>query len=141
MEGASGGAPADGIVNAQGYEFDGTLIPYQEEFVSTGQTIAAAGTLTLAHGLSAEPSNVVGILECTTGEFNYSIGDRLMVQLGVANDGTTGVKTVIAEIDSTNVTVRFSNTANQQFVIHDKTTRAQQFLTNASWKLYVRAVA
>ena len=39
---------------------------FTEQFESTGQTISAAGSLTLAHGLAAQPKLYLTYIKCTT---------------------------------------------------------------------------
>lgn len=114
--------------------------PYE----SANQAITTSGTLTLAHGLGVEPQIVMLVLECTTAEFNYSVGDRMIVNLSMT--GFNNGQDVGVEIDSTNVTVRFGDGAGTApvgkiFSLPNKTTRARAVLTNANWELIVRAFA
>ena len=107
-------------------------IPLATVYSSTGQTITTSGRLVLPHGLATEPKLIQYILECTTAEFNYSIGDRIMV--GVTSDNTLNNPT----IDATNITVGFSNNASC-FRIGDKADGTLRAATNANWQLYVNA--
>ena len=107
---------------------------------SPPQTISRAGNLTLAHGLGDEPSRVIGILECTIAESNWSVGDRILLQLGASGYGVGGVTIVSVQIDEVNIRVGFNNQApNQQIVIQNRTTNNPAFLTNANWTLEIRA--
>ena len=51
-----------------------------KEFTSTEQTITAAGALIVAHDLPTLPSLVQVRLICKTAEFNYSIGDEIIIR-------------------------------------------------------------
>lgn len=105
-------------------------------YVSSEQSITAAGLLTLAHGLGATPSDVRLKLICKTAEHGYAINDEIWVDQNQSGGGYTTVHAVYA--NATNVYVRFANSANA-FIYAHKTTGASVFLTNANWKLIVRA--
>lgn len=108
-------------------------------FFSSAQTITTAGSLTLAHGLGAVPRQTAYYLECTTAEYNYSIGDVLVVAAGY-RDGNAGVHGFSLVLDATNLNIRFANDG-LVFASVDKNTGDGVFLTNTKWKLRVRAWA
>ena len=105
-------------------------------YVSTEQTITSAGLLTLAHGLGAAPSMVQLQLSCQTAEAGWAVGDKPFVDMSQSVGSASTHNTVWA--DATNVLVRFSNNANC-FAIGNKSTGLSTLLTNANWKLIVRA--
>lgn len=100
-------------------------------FESAQQTITAAGSLTIAHGLGKVPSMCGLILVCTTAELGYSVNDRAQTFLGAADAAFNFGATVVA--DATNLNVRFGS-SNPTFVVHNKTTGATTQITNASWR-------
>lgn len=110
---------------------------FTEQFESTGQTISAAGTLTLAHGLAAQPKLYFTYIKCTTAEYNYSIGDEVPVPMNGNSNNSYGV-TVVP--DGTNLNIRFGSGA-AVFQVLDKTTGASANITLASWEFYIRAWA
>lgn len=110
--------------------------PLSEGFVSTNQTITASGALTLAHSLGAQPKLVFCELVCITAEAGYAVSDVLMVSNNNANTSNNRFLSVI--YDATNVVIRFTNTATC-FAAGNATTGADTVLTNANWRLRVRA--
>lgn len=112
---------------------------FTKSFESTQQTITSGGALTLAHGLVAKPKLVQLALVCQTAEFNYSIGDEIIVPNGLAQESTNN-RGIGVLIDATNVTIRFGSAASV-LTIQNKTTGNTAIITNANWKLVVRAFA
>jgi len=113
-------------------------MPITAGFASSGQTITSAALLTLAHSLGAEPKIAQLIIQCTTAEHNYSIGDRVLISYNNSDAGTSRVTQVYW--DSTNVFVRYSNDTFP-IIIGNKTTGAKIVITKSRWQLYVRAFA
>lgn len=103
-------------------------------YVSSEQTITSGGLLTLAHGLGAAPSFFACRLKCAVAQHNWTVGDEMQAELSPS--GATTINSIWA--DATNVYVRYSNTANC-FNGGNKTTGAAVLLTNANWRLIVRA--
>lgn len=131
--------PGAGKVNASDYQKSGTALPLTTSFVSSAQTITAAGALTIAHGLSAEPAIVLGELQCTANDQGYLTDEH--VPIGLASSGGLGGAThrgVSVKKDATNLTVRFGSDANT-FAIPHATTGDQANLTNSKWKLVLKA--
>lgn len=111
--------------------------PFGKRFTSTGQTITAAGSLTIAHGLGVTPFLVQAWAVCGTAEANYSIGDRMPMPIGITS--TTGSNqglTVVA--DATNLSVRFGSGG---LILLDKTTGVGAALTAANWTIVFEAFA
>lgn len=107
-----------------------------KSFVSSAQTITAAGLLTLAHGLGVVPKLIRTSLVCQTGEFGWSAADEALVDI-VSCDGT---RQSAIYWDATNVYIRQSLDASL-CTVANKTTGAVSAITNANWKLVVRAFA
>ena len=101
-------------------------------FTSSNQAASAGSGLTIAHGLGAVPDFVTCELECTTAEFNYSIGDIVEYDIFHGRNAGAGVTK-----DATNLNIRFGATALQYY---NKTTGAQVTLTDGSWAVRFKAV-
>jgi hypothetical protein len=129
----------DGTVNATGYKLSGTALPLTKAYESAEQTVTSAGTLTLAHGLGVEPLFVTAELVCKTTEAGYSVNDVVQIPVGGIEQLS---KTSMAAFskDATNVSVRYGSDANT-FTILNKSTGALVALTNANWRMIVRAFA
>jgi hypothetical protein len=106
-------------------------------FVSAGQTITAAGLITVAHGLGARPAFISAHIECTTADAGYSIGDIVDVALVNNSDAATSRANGVYA-DATNINVRITNATNA-FLIGNKSTGASAAITNTSWQLFIRA--
>lgn len=100
-------------------------------FTSSDQTITAAGSLTLAHGLSARPNHVHVLLINETAENGYSIGDILVLAYGGNLANNQGISVVV---DATNINVRFGSAATLYNIVR-KDTGATANITNANWKI------
>jgi hypothetical protein len=105
---------------------------FTESYTSADQTITAAGSLTLAHGLSATPSLVTAKLKCTSAEHNYAVNDEVIIPVGSTNENNGRGAAVIA--DGTNLNVRFGSNATT-FQVLNKTTGAAANITNANWDI------
>lgn len=96
--------------------------PFQKEFVSTQQTISAAGTFTVAHGLGVKPKLVKGYLVCTVATGNWAVGDEVFANLDFEqNNASIVVFGYTLKRDATNVIVRFGSSG---MFLHDPTTAA-----------------
>jgi hypothetical protein len=111
---------------------------FSSSFTSANQTITAAGSLTLAHGLGTVPSFVQSRIKNTTAELGYSIGDELIVNPhntdanGGAARGSSNVP------DATNLNIRYGSNSNT-FNILRKDTGASANITNSSWVAIFKA--
>lgn len=112
---------------------------FTKEYVSSNQTITTGGLLTLAHSLGIAPKNIFLELVCSTAEHNYSVSDVIVVS--VNNSSAGGSRPMGIYYDATNIYVRFTSAEPEQFLGVNKTTGAVQALTNANWRLRVRAFA
>ncbi|TJV25780.1 MAG: hypothetical protein E5Y18_18305 [Mesorhizobium sp.] len=94
--------------------------------------------MTLAHGLSAKPKLITTALQCTTAEFDYSIGDEVAINVG-SHDSPSGTNRGLSIVpDATKFAIRFGAAAAPLNVLN-KTTGALSGITPASWKFVVRA--
>ncbi|ESW78247.1 hypothetical protein X773_21030 [Mesorhizobium sp. LSJC285A00] len=111
----------------------------QKFYESPQQTITSGGSLTLAHGLGVKPKNYLAFLQCTTAEGGYSIGDEEPVSIGSHEASTNRGLSVVP--DATNMVVRFGSQASSAAQITRKDTGGFLNITNASWRLVIRAWA
>jgi hypothetical protein len=142
--GAAPSAPTDGdmwtTTSGLAARINGVTVAYGApqftlSFTSSDQTITSAGPLTLAHGLGVVPKLLDFQLVCQTAEQGYSIADVTGVrQLNGVNSGITYT------IDATNVFLRYGSDGSV-FQTLNKTSGAGVSLTNANWRLRVKAWA
>lgn len=109
---------------------------FTKSYASAEQAISNAGAGTLAHGLGGMPALIQARLICKTAEQNYSIGDEIL--LGTQDQ--TSDRGVSIKADATNITYRYVNSATP-FSYPNATTGAIAALTNANWRLVIRAWA
>lgn len=105
---------------------------------SSDQTITTAGQVVFAHGLGVVPDNVILFLVCQTAEFNYTIGQIIKAKDNSSGSASNIYNSVI--VDATNVTIRYSSNASC-FADANATTGSVVALTNANWKLRIKAIA
>ena len=111
---------------------------FTESFISSEQTITAAGLLVLPHALSSSPELIQARIICKAAEHDYSIGDEIIIHplsyaSSVINNYGMGVT-----VDSTNITIRYGATPNVLFIAH-KTTGISASITSSKWRLIIRA--
>ena len=84
-------------------------IGFSADFVSSDQTITAAGALTIAHGLGRAPLFVQMALICQSSELGYTTG--MVVPYPVGQRSTSSFDTYGAAVvtDSTNLSVRYGS--------------------------------
>jgi len=116
---------------------------FTEDFTSSSQTIVSAGSLTLAHSLSSEPTLIQLYLVCdNTGQSGYSVGDKLYIngswQITSSANDQRGV--AVTDIDGTNITLRYASYADVWQILN-KTTGVRDTFTPSRWRLVVRAWA
>ena len=112
-----------------------------DRFTSTAQTITAAGSLTIAHGLSAAPTVVTAWIKCLVADGGYSVGDEVFVVVqGATNSSTTNNKGVSIVRDATNLTIRFGSSPNTFQPLHKTTGVAYNSFVNTSWEIYFHAM-
>ena len=89
----------------------------------------------LAHGLAAVPAFVTADLECQTIDAGYAVGEVLAIGPFYDSGGAAGMS---VRKDATNLLVRFTSTGTVFATVHAGGGNGT-FLTNANWKLRVRA--
>lgn len=103
------------------------------DFVSTGNAIpGAAGIVTLAHALGAEPARVEWMLRCSTGDAGHAVGDAVDV---MTSDSADNQLTVTMGRNATNVWCIVPPT----MLARHKASYGSTVITKSSWALEVRA--
>lgn len=115
------------------------LSTFTHEYVSSNQTITTGGLLTLAHGLGQVPKVIFFELICVTAQAGFSVND--VITVGVNNSTSGGSRIWAVYYTTTNISVRFPSAEPSVIVVSNKTTGATEILTNANWRLRVRAFA
>jgi hypothetical protein len=112
---------------------------FTEEYISANQTITAAGSLTLAHGLSTAPKFYQVFLEAQANVLGYASGDIVGIGNHHTQDGTAsqGVSVVL---DATNLNLKYGQTSNT-FSVFRKDTGVSAGITNSDWELIIKAYA
>lgn len=108
-----------------------------KSYSSGEQTITTAGTLSLTHGLGEAPKMLRVTLVCKTTQGNYAVDDE--VEWGLVGDAAAD-RGVVLVPNTTTIYVRYANNATV-FGLPDKTTGTVLNLTNANWRMVVRAWA
>lgn len=108
-----------------------------KSYSSGEQTITTAGTLSLTHGLGEAPKMLRVTLVCKTTQGNYAVDDE--VEWGLVGDAAAD-RGVVLVPNTTTIYVRYANNATV-FGLPDKTTGTTLNLTNANWRMVVRAWA
>ncbi|MCA3704245.1 MAG: hypothetical protein INF12_14580 [Methylobacterium sp.] len=112
--------------------------PFSASYESSPQTITAAGTLTLTHGLGGRPRFVQLLLRCVTAQHNWSPGDDVFVNLG--QERLTSIQGIAVGMqNTTDIYIRYSNSGVGVFSIGDRLTGNTVDITPANWNLIVRA--
>lgn len=117
---------------------------FVHEYISAPQVITASGALTLAHGLGVPPKFIAPVLICTTAEHGYSIGDIIPANIQTSSSASDLYGVSLEISGSTNILVRFapgSPGPSRVFLGVHKTSGAVANLTDANWRLIVRAWA
>lgn len=105
------------------------------KFESTEQSMSTSASATIAHGLGAIPFMVLGVLRCKTAEYGYSVGDEVPV-FGMMDAGGNTATGLTIRCDATNISYA---RGSGSYILIDATTKGQQAITTANWKLILRA--
>lgn len=103
------------------------------DFTSADETVSTNIRLEVAHGLAAKPTLVQVTLKNTTAEFNYSVGDELLITIF---DQTAVDNGVTMFYDSTKVVIIQGNAMT---ILDHDTSFVSRNITVASWRWVVRA--
>lgn len=112
-----------------------TRAPYD----SGEQAITSGGLLNLSHPLGVIPKFYTIGLVCKVAEFGFSVGDIIWMPLGMAS--TTAADRGISLLATDTLISFMYGTATAVFAVHNRSTRVSVALTNASWRMILRAYA
>lgn len=84
-------------------------IGFSADFVSSDQTITAAGALTIAHGLGRAPLFVQVALICQSSDVGYTTGMVVPYPIGQRSTDSVNNYGVTVVTDSTNLSVRYGS--------------------------------
>lgn len=107
-------------------------------YTSGNQTWVAAGTLTLAHGLTKAPKITTYKLVNLTAENGYSVGDVVIIPPMWSRADTSPVG-FTPRVDATNIVIAFNNTSTHGLM--PKTGGAIINTLFANWALQIEAFA
>ena len=108
---------------------------FTKSFESAEQSVpTVASAVSVAHSLGAVPKMFGVSLRCKTAEHGYAIGDEVDLEMTYASSSTRGG---VAFANSTNVGVSMVGST----MILNKTTGAGGYITEANWRLVLRAFA
>lgn len=113
---------------------------FTKSYESAEQAITSAGLITMAHGFGAEPKDTRVLMICKTAEAGWSVGDKLLVHLNSSTGNIGANRFNSLYFDSANIYLRYSDNA-QPLIIAVKSTGVVQAVTNANWRVIVRAWA
>jgi len=112
-------------------------LQFSRQFQSAEQTITSGGALTIAHGLGATPDFWTILLICKTAEIGYSVGD--VTEVSGTQDSSVSYGLAVVP-DAVNLVCRYGANANAFFLLN-KTTGVAEAVTNANWRVILRARA
>ena len=114
-------------------------VPFTKSFESAQQTITSGALVTVAHGLGAQPKLYGAYLQCVTAERGYSVGQEIPATISNANTNSVALNPFSA--DATNIYFRYSNNGSCFEANDFGSGGGANNLTNANWKLVLRAWA
>lgn len=136
---AKGAASQALLMNSGGSAPQWGTLPFTKSFESAPQTLTAGGSLILAHGLGVKPPLYVAFIQCTTANSGYAVGDEIPINPALNTTDAT-VQAISIVPDATNLNVRVGSAAGSIKILN-KAGAGFNDITNASWKLVVRAWA
>jgi len=107
-------------------------------FESAEQTITNAGTLSLSHGLGAEPKLVETLFVCKTAVAGYTVGQKIPAQRFTISSSATDSYGVALIMGPTSIDITYGSSGQ---LIGSKTTGGGIVMVNANWTMVVRAWA
>ena len=141
IEGATGGDPGVGKINATEVQVNGTALPFTKSYTSAQIAIVAAADGALTHGLGERPKLVACELVCISAEAGYASGDVIFIGTPLQGGAASPTFSIaIVGSSTTQIYYTMMNSANIIILPH-KTTGASTTCTNANWELVVKAWA
>lgn len=116
---------------------DGSVRPFSRFFESAPMPITQSSATPLAHGLGQRPKLWTAHLVCAETEQGYAVGDEIDIPWNYSSN--TNYPLIVLAADATNLTVTIGSLF--QLYVPTKTGSAAAYLTNAKWRIVVRAWA
>lgn len=113
-------------------------IPFSSSYESAEQAIVSGGPITLTHGLGRKPSLISVSLICKTAEHGFSVGTELLWGFSQYSANNVTSRGISVWVDGTVVNVRYGSEPSV-FLVAANGTGALAALTNANWRMVVRA--
>jgi len=110
-------------------------IGFTEKFLSSAQTITAAGTITVAHGLSQKPLFFGAYIKCTSSEYGWSTGDEREC-FGIEDSANN--RGIDMWADATNIYIQVG-LGGMTILRRTGTTGQSVAITTSNWQLYAWA--
>lgn len=107
-----------------------------KKFTSSNQTITAGGLITVAHGLGVVPDLIDFELYCAVADDGWGVGDVIKASLNATTTASSRASALYT--DSVNVYMRVSASSNS-FLITNKSTGSATTITNANWRVIIKA--
>ena len=109
---------------------------FTKSFESAEQDIPAAGTpITFSHGMSSIPKIAQVVLRCKTAQFNYSIGDEIVI-------GDYGDAGQVQMLYFNTSTIGWGHMlSGSTILIKNRTTDANGFASSPNFKVVLKAFA
>lgn len=102
-------------------------------FISAQQTYSNGGLITLAHGFSQKPANVLVELVCVNAENGFAVGESIYFSPAPTNNGAFQAA---VSSDTANIYMKIGNSG---LLIIGKTSGNNATLTPANWRIVLRA--
>jgi len=109
-------------------------VPLINTYTSPQITITPAAGATLTHGLSGIPANIQAFLVCQTAEHGYLVGDVVPIPPAILISGGGGINLAL-----TPTTIKYKIGTPNTFNVLNLSTGVNQVITNANWKLLIKA--
>lgn len=118
--------------------FSNTTV-FNNTYDSGDLTFVAADGNTFSHGLGGYPKLVQVLLHCATAELNYSVGDYVNIASNADFDGSTSKGVQVFFLASTSISFRVGSNPTGSINLLNRATGVLSTITNANWKLVIRA--
>lgn len=115
-------------------------LPITKFYESGELTIAGSGAFTLTHGLGGEPKLVQFLLICKTADLGFAVGDKVPIGDSYYTSSSSSQRGLVSWLSATEIGIRLAADVNP-IALPNKNTGSIGSLTNANWRIIVRAWA
>lgn len=110
-------------------------------FTSAEQNITSGADLVVPHGLGVIPFHVSALLKCVTAEYGYGVDDLIVANFMQQSSSSLDSYGATLRVDASNIYVYFGSVGSATLLANNTTTNALVPLTNANWRLILKAEA